>query len=190
MVFQEPHDIEVLITVLLTRTLIAPFYRAYVDSLHLQGDERVLDYGAGSGAEARFLARRLLAGGGRLTCVDISRVWTRVARWALRRYPNVECKQGEIAALDIPDGAYDAVVVHFVLHDIPARQRPAIVAHLARKMRPGGQLFIREPMQQERGIPAGEIRRLMKEGGLQEGAASITHSRLTGVMFVGVFRKA
>ena len=194
MAFQEPGPIDVLITVLATRTLAAPFYRAYVDSLGLQGNERVLDYGSGAGAEARFLARKLQAGGGRLTCVDISAVWIEVAREALRKYPHVECKQGEIAALDIPDGAYDAAVVHFVLHDIPAESRPAIVAQLARKLRPGGKLFVREPMQRGGGIAgdgiaATEIRRLMAESGLREASAAITHARLAGVMFAGVYCK-
>lgn len=189
MAFQEPGPLEVLITVLLTRTFGSPFYRDYVDSLGLQGNERVLDYGSGAGAGARFLARKLQAGGGRLTCVDISKVWIEVARKALRKYPHVDLQQGEIATLDIPDGAYDAVVVHFTLHDIPSEQRSEIVARLARKLRPGGQLFIREPMQQGHGMPAAEIRRLMAENGLHEAEAAITHSRLTGVMFAGVFRK-
>ena len=145
-------------------TFARPVYSKYVDRMSLQGHERVLDFGSGAGTPARMLARKLLKGGGQVTCVDVSRVWLETARRRLARYPNVKFKLGEISSLGLPDAAYDVVLVHFVLHDIPAAERPRVVQHLARKLAPGGKLFIREPLEQ---LARDEIVRLMRENGLE-----------------------
>jgi hypothetical protein len=34
---------------------------------------------------------------------------------------------GRITQLDLPESVYDAVVVHFILHDIPTAERPGMV---------------------------------------------------------------
>ena len=111
----------------------------------LRGDERVLDYGSGSGAAARHLARLLEAGGGHLTCMDVSARWQAVLRKVLRAYPDVEYLLGDVRAMGLPAARFDVVLVHWMLHDVPPRDRPAIVAELARLLRPGGRLFLREP---------------------------------------------
>jgi len=185
--FHEPGSLEVFITVAMGR-LIGSFYKGYVDRLRLQGNERVLDFGSGSGNPARYLAPKLLKGGGRLTCVDVSRVWMQVAQRRLKKYPNVEFKLGDIATLDIPDASHDVVFIHFVLHDIPTVERADIVKHLARRLKPGGTLFIREPVERG-GIPAEDIRRLMKGSGLEEVKFDMTDSWFTGPIYEGTFSK-
>ena len=178
----EPSSFEVFLTVTLGN-LFGGVYKDYVDRLGLKGNERVLDFGSGSGNPARFIAP-LLKDGGRLTCVDVSRVWMDVARKRLRRYSNVEFKLGDIAALDLPDAGYDIVFVHLVLHDIAAADRPRIVQHLARKLERNGRLFVREPL---RIIAPDEIRHVMRQSGLEEIASSITNVKTQGNMYEGVF---
>lgn len=78
-VSHEPGIIEVFLTVVLG-TLFGSMYREYVDRLGLKGSEHVLDFGSGSGNLALFIALRLTQGGGRLTCVDISKKSMDVAR--------------------------------------------------------------------------------------------------------------
>ena len=136
-----------------------PLYRRYVDEMGLRGDERVLDYGCGSGAAARHLAKRLQAGGGRLTCMDVSERWQRTARRALHAYPDVEYRLGDVRAMDLPAASFDVVLVHWMLHDVPPWDRPGIVAELARLLRPGGRLFSREPTNARHGMPAAQVRR-------------------------------
>ncbi len=104
----EPGIIEIFLTVA-SGMLFRGMYREYVDRLGLKGSEHVLDFGSGSGNPARFIAPRLAHGGGHLTCVDISKKWMEVARKRLGKYPNVEFKLGDIAALDIPNASYDIV---------------------------------------------------------------------------------
>ncbi len=180
----EPSDLEIRIT-LLAGALAAPVYRTYVERLGLRGDERVLDFGTGSGNPARYLARILQRGGGQLTCVDVSERWMAVARRRLRNFANVVFKLGEIASLGLPDAGYDVVFIHFVLHDIPAGERPAIAAALARTLRPGGRLFVREPL---RFIALEELAGLMRGAGLTQVSAASANVFTQGLVYEGVFR--
>jgi ubiquinone/menaquinone biosynthesis C-methylase UbiE len=180
----EPSDLEIRITVL-AGALAAPIYRAYVERLGLRGDERVLDFGTGSGNPARYLARILQRGGGQLTCVDVSERWMAVARRRLRNFANIDFKLGEIASLGLPDAGYDVVFIHFVLHDIPAGERPAIAAALARTLRPGGRLFVREPL---RFIAQEELAGLMRGAGLAQVSAASANVFTQGLVYEGIFR--
>jgi ubiquinone/menaquinone biosynthesis C-methylase UbiE len=125
-----------------------------------------------------------LKGGGRLTCVDISKVWLEVAQKRLRKYPNVELKLGDITTLDIPDSSQDAVFISFMLHEVPAEQRPAEVRCTVDKLMPGGKLFIREPL---RFISQEEIRKLMRQNGLVETSAKVYEVKTQGNVFDGVY---
>ena len=141
----EPGRAEALAARLFTNRLLSPLYRRYVDQMGLRGDERVLDYGSGSGAAARHLAKLLGAGGGHLTCMDVSARWQAVLRKALRAYPDVEYRLGDVRTMGLPAASFDVVLVHWMLHDVPPWDRPAIVAELARLLRPGGRLFCASP---------------------------------------------
>lgn len=140
----EPAALEVRLTLALGLTILSPYYRAFARGLMLAGDERVLDFGCGSGICSRHIAARLVKGG-RLECVDVSRGWIETARRTLRRFGNVTFHHGHIDALDLPAAAYDLVVIHFVLHDIPAGERSTVAAALARLLKAGGRLAVREP---------------------------------------------
>jgi ubiquinone/menaquinone biosynthesis C-methylase UbiE len=98
----------------------------------------VLDYGSGSGRITRHIAQRLAPESGHLTCVDVSTVWMDVVKKRLKQFPNVDFKLGDIASLDIPDDAYDVVVVHFVLHHVDADVRQKNVSILSQKLKKGG----------------------------------------------------
>jgi 2-polyprenyl-3-methyl-5-hydroxy-6-metoxy-1,4-benzoquinol methylase len=184
----EPSPTDAFLILWLAKTVLRPYYARHVRRLGLRGHERVLDFGCGPGVAARQIAAQLAKGGGRLTCVDVSQTWMRVARQMTRRCPNVEYKLGDIAALDVEDDAYDVVFIHFVLHDIPARDRPQIVRHLADKLQVGGRLSLREPTSSGHGMSPGEIRRLMTGAGL--GQVSLETGRAMCIQPIcdGVFR--
>lgn len=159
----EPSKLEIYLT-LGIGAIIAPFYRSYVDTLPLQGNENVLDFGSGSGILSRHIAARLERGGGHLTCVDISARWMKVIRKTLSRFGNVSYHLGHITRVNLPDASFDTLIIHFVLHDIPAVDRPLIVQTLARKLKPGGRLILREP--QNEGLDLVELQTLTAAAGL------------------------
>ncbi len=174
---------------LVSATLLRHFYKSYVTGMNLKGDEKVLDFGSGSGAEAVHIADVLSKGKGRLTCLDISPAWLETARNRLSNYNNVDFLLGDITVLDIEESFFDVTVIHFVLHDIDRDARPEIIKAIAKSLKKGGTIFIREPLDAKHGIPADEIRGLMKDGGLEEKEAKFTKSVFVGEMFEAVYVK-
>jgi ubiquinone/menaquinone biosynthesis C-methylase UbiE len=96
----------------------------------------------------------------------------------LKEYPNVDFKLGDIASLDIPDDAYDVVVVHFVLHHVDGDARQKNVSILSRKLKKGGRLFIRDPIREGLGTPVYEVKQLMSNVGLHGRAFQMEKSFL------------
>jgi ubiquinone/menaquinone biosynthesis C-methylase UbiE len=166
MPFIEPSAIEVAVNPFLNRTLLAPYHNALVRRLKLHGGENVLDYGSGCGVLSAKIARALQPNG-KLTCVDISQLWLETARHELRRYAHVSFCLGEIGALGLEPASFDLVFMHFVLHDLPANERLPVLQHLAGLLKPGGALFLREPLNPSHGMPAAEIQSLMQQAGLK-----------------------
>ncbi len=187
--FEKPNRAELWLHVLVAHGLLSRAYRRYARQLGLAGHESVMDFGCGTGALSRHLAPLLLAGGGRLTCVDTSAALLAVARRSLRRFPNVEFRCGNLAELEVADGSFDAVVIHFMLHDVPAEARPETLAAVAGKLKPTGRLFVREPTRPGHGIRPEEIRRLAAGAGLTEQSHALGGGRLLGPQYSGVFAR-
>jgi len=180
----EPPPLEIKITLALGLTVLSPYYHRFVLDLSLRGDERVLDFGSGSGICSRHIAARLERGRGQLTCLDISRGWMKVIQKTLRRYNNVDYCLGHITQIDLPDSAFDMVVIHFVLHDIPAAERFGVLYSLARKLKPQGRLIVREP--QGEGLSLDELRQLAEQAGLKPSTIT-AHKILIGRVYDGCF---
>jgi len=109
-----PSGLEICTTRLMLHGLLSGSYRRFVDGMGLRGDERVLDYGSGSGAAARHLAKGLQAGG-QLTCIDVSARWQVVIRRVLRDYPDVDFRLGDVRAMALPESMFDVVLVHWIV---------------------------------------------------------------------------
>jgi ubiquinone/menaquinone biosynthesis C-methylase UbiE len=174
----EPPPLEIGLTLALGLTVLSPYYRSFARSLDLSGDELVLDFGSGSGICSRHIAA-LLKRCGHLDCVDISSGWMNVIRKTLRDCNNVSYHLGSITQLDLPASAFDVVVLHFVLHDISATERQSVVNALARRLKPGGRLLLREP--QGEGLSPEELLQLASTAGL---SPSIFRSRKVAVWAV------
>jgi ubiquinone/menaquinone biosynthesis C-methylase UbiE len=168
-------------------------YNAYVNSLPLRPGNKVLEFGSGVGAMAELLARRL--NDGELTCVDISDRYLMKARKNLRDYPNISFLRGKLTKLNIEDGEYDAINVHFVLHDILKENRAQLVEEMFRLLKPGGKVYLREPLKESHGMPSSEINELFMNAGfypVYEGEKKVRfrgeifsacYSRLSNIQF-------
>jgi len=167
--------------------LFRSFYGRYAASIELTGSETVLEFGCGSGGVAERLAPKLPNGS--LTCIDISPPMIQIAEQRLQSYANAHCRIGRIEDLEIPDAAYDVVVIHNALHDVSSEDRPATVRELARVLRPGGQLVLREPTKPTHGMPADAYRELLSDAGLREIRSHESKVFPMGSSFEGVFVK-
>lgn len=161
----EPNDLEIGVTLGLGLTMLSPYYLSFVKSIGLTGNERVLDFGSGSGICSRHIAHRLTHRGGRLDCVDVSSRWMKTIQRTLNRYDNVNYFLGNLDDLDLEMKSYDLIVSHFVLHEIPLAELPDLLQNFSRLLNTRGRVIFREPKGK---IPKdNDLKELAKSSGLR-----------------------
>ena len=147
-------------------------YRKFVEEIGLEGGEDVLDFGAGWGDNTFYIARKLFKGG-RVTALDVSEQWQKVARRRLKGFKNVDFVRSDVRSSPLKDGSFDVIVVSYVLHDIPVKERKGILDDLVRKLKPDGFIQLREPTRKQHGMPINEIRNLMNQAGMMESSSTV-----------------
>ncbi len=85
------------------------------------------------------LAKRL-APDARLDVVDVAPIQMVNLRRKMGKVANVFADRQNAATLSFVDGAFDQVVVFFLLHELPAQVRSAAVREVMRVVRPGGKV--------------------------------------------------
>lgn len=111
-----------------------------VETLALDG-KRVIDVGCGDG----HLARHLAGFGARVLGVECSPRQLAKAR-AAAPVKGVEIVEGVGQALPAPSGEADYVVFFNSLHHVPAAVMGKALEEAARVLRPGGQVYVSEPI--------------------------------------------
>lgn len=96
---------------------------------------RVLDIGCGRGLLLHQLRKR----GWEVTGTELSDASASYARDVLQ----IDVKTGSLGELDLPDESYDTVILWHVLEHIP--DPAALLAEVARILRPGGTLLVAVP---------------------------------------------
>ncbi|AZV56630.1 class I SAM-dependent methyltransferase [Clostridium sp. AWRP] len=148
--------------------LFSSMYKNYIKTLKLKGNEKVLDFGSGSGAGSRHLAKILKQCGGHLTCVDISEYWTEKAKKRMKYYNNVSFLVGQLSELKLGSESFDVIYVFYTLHDVLKNLRNSIVSEFFRILKNNGRLYIKEPQRENDGMPISEIIELMESNGFYE----------------------
>jgi ArsR family transcriptional regulator len=112
--------------------------RALLELLPADGIHDLLDLGTGTGRMLELFAPRVA----RAVGVDLSREMLAVARVNLQRAGLANCsvRHGDMYQLPLPGAAFDAVLIHQVLHY--AERPAAVIAEAARVLRPGGRLLV------------------------------------------------
>jgi len=104
--------------------------------LPLEG-ARILDIGCGDGAFARRLATE--AGAARVVGLDLPEMLGPVSE-------GVELLAGRAEAVPLPDDAFDVAVMMKSLHHVPPDRMDTALHEAARVLRPGGLLYVSEPV--------------------------------------------
>ena len=116
---------------------LRPISEATVAALDIQPGERVLDIAVGSGNAAVLAARR----GAAVTGIDLTPAQLDKARTRCQAEGmDVDLRQGDAQALDVPDGAFDVVLS--VMGVIFAPRHKDATRELVRACRPGGRIAI------------------------------------------------
>ena len=116
----------------------APVEAALLSALGSKSLGALLDVGTGTGRIAELLAPRAA----QVTALDNSPEMLRLARARLQHLAAaaLELVQGDFTALPFPEGQFDTVVFHQVLHYAQAPERA--LAEAARVTRPGGTIAV------------------------------------------------
>jgi ubiquinone/menaquinone biosynthesis C-methylase UbiE len=111
---------------------------ALIDDLlaEFPSDPDVLDVGCGDGA--RTLAN-LPAGS---VGLDISR---RGLELATREVPDARLLQGDMSALPVASGQFDAITAYHAVFHVPREEHPEVYREFARVLRPGGVVLMTLP---------------------------------------------
>lgn len=121
------------------------------DELRAQGVLRVLELGAGYGANFPFITRRI-----EYWNVDPNKDFEATFREQLKKYPKVQLKRHIIGfgedMHELPDGYFDAVVMTFVL--CSAKDGAKVLQEVKRVLAKGGRLVFAEHVAHPRGSPA------------------------------------
>ncbi len=93
------------------------------------------DMGCGPGQIAKYLHERDV----QVCGVDLSPAMVEQAR---RLTPGVEFRQGDMMALDVPDGAWAGIAAFYSIIHIPRGDMAQALGELRRALRPGGLLLL------------------------------------------------
>lgn len=96
----------------------------------------VLDVGCGTGADLALYARA----GCHVCGIDLSPAMLKTARRRLG--PGADLRLGDAAELPFSDSRFDLVMATYILHELPRRQRPAVLAEMRRVTKDGGRLLL------------------------------------------------
>jgi phosphatidylethanolamine/phosphatidyl-N-methylethanolamine N-methyltransferase len=107
--------------------------RRSIELLALEPGERLLIIGCGTGADLPFVPLEV-----QVLATDLTPAMIRQAEAHAR--PGIEYRVMDGMALDLPDGGFDAAILHMVLEVIPDPVR--CLAEAARVLRPGGRLAV------------------------------------------------
>jgi arsenite methyltransferase len=158
----------------------------------LRAGETVLDLGSGAGADVLISARRV-GPGGKAIGLDMTDEMLDLARAnaIAAGVANVEFVNGYIEDIPLPDGSVDVVISNCVIN--LAADKRAVIAEVARVLRPGGRFAVsdviadpdmdaatRADMQQRTGCIAGalseqEFRSALAAAGLTDVEVHPTH---------------
>ena len=152
--------------------LMGKVHQYLVDHLDWDGNGTLLDIGCGAGALTIRCARRFSQA--RITGMDYWGPEWSYAKEQCERNARLEhvadrltfCK-GDAAALEFPDGAFDAAVSNFVFHEVRTQpDKRKVVREALRVVKKGGSFTFQDLFSQEKlyGNMEEFIRELKKEG--------------------------
>ncbi|HEV2855021.1 MAG TPA: methyltransferase domain-containing protein [Thermoanaerobaculia bacterium] len=114
-------------------TKLHPQRRRSIRLLALEPGERLVIIGCGTGADLPFIPADV-----QVLATDLTLAMLRQAQAHAR--PGIDFRVMDGMALDLPDGSFDAALLHMVLEVIPDPAR--CLREAARVLRPGGRLAV------------------------------------------------
>ncbi len=137
------HQVEILFNGtagVMRRSILPPLV-----SLLPPGNTRILELGCGAGSATRYMAETFPKA--KITALDMSAPYLKVAQEKLRAYPRVDFVQGDATDTDFKDGLFDAVVSVYLMHELPLEERVKVLHEAWRLLKPAGVLVVADSLQ-------------------------------------------
>ena len=114
-----------------------PLDRELLNRLAKETDGRgdICDLGCGPGQIARYLRDQ----GANVFGLDLSPQMVQQAR---KMNPDIQFREGNMLALDLPDNSLAGVAAFYAIVNIPKESQPQVFREVARVLRPGGVLLL------------------------------------------------
>ena len=106
---------------------------------------RFLEIACGAGSATRSVAATFPKA--KITALDMSPEYLKVAQDNLSKFNNVDFLQGDATQLDFKDGTFDAVYSVYLLHEMPMEERRKVLQEAWRVLKPGGVLVFADSLQ-------------------------------------------
>ena len=104
----------------------------------------LMDLACGTGGFARDVARTVPAA--RLIAADLSPAYVRRAARSLDGFARAQALCAAAEALPLADASLDAITCVYLFHELPPRVRGAVLAEVARVLRPGGTFVLADAL--------------------------------------------
>ncbi len=116
--------------------------REMLERLALAPGAAVLEIGCGTGRFARAAARAGMA----VTAIDVSEIMLEFVRQRVDEegLPAIATRHAGFLTMDFPPASFDAVVSGAALHHLPDAWKLSALRNIARILKPGGQLILRD----------------------------------------------
>ncbi|TYB30616.1 MAG: methyltransferase domain-containing protein [Candidatus Mcinerneyibacterium aminivorans] len=115
--------------------------KRFVDDMNIVPEDRIIDFGAGSGYNECFMIKYLSLKG-RIVGLDIGEDMIKKFKKVCKKYPNVKIYKKRI---DIPlnfENKYDKALISFVLHGLPHKNRIQVLKNANRALKKNKRLYI------------------------------------------------
>ncbi len=115
----------------------AIFIKRAIAAMEIKPEDKILDFGAGTGRNA-LLMHKYLNEKGKIVGLDISEDMLKQFRENTKDIPNIEVKEQRI---DVPfelDEKFDKSFISFVIHGFPHEVRGQIIKNAFNNLKPGG----------------------------------------------------
>lgn len=90
------------------------------------------------------------------TCLDLSPFYLREAQRMLGKYSNCKFIEAQAERMPLPDASFDSISCVYMFHELPSEVRSAVVAEMARVLKPGGKVFFVDSAQKGE-VPADRV---------------------------------